>query len=126
MPSFKEMGLPRKATGHGSSRKRRSPPSRYWSKKVTQTSNALDLEEGVFKGRSARAIAQSLKRSAEKSQRRKAKPFQSAMSMLNFYLNRAGKGLSAGRKKVLREAKDELRQLFSRSTRPSNASKRRV
>ena len=80
-------------------------------------SNALDLESGVFKMGSARAVAESLKRSAETSQRRKAAPFQSAMSMLNFYINRAGKDLASDRKRVLNDAKDELRRLFHRKTR---------
>jgi hypothetical protein len=119
---FSNMGQPRKATGRGTAKSRRRPQSRYWSKRVTQTSDAMDLEEGVFKGRSARAIAQSLKRSAQKSHRRKANPFQSAMSMLNFYLNRAGKNLPASRKRVLGEAKDELRRLFARAMRPSKRS----
>lgn len=78
------------------------------------TSNALDLEEGVFKKRSARAVALSLKRSAERSKRRKGSPFQSAMSMLNFAINRAGRNLPAGRRRVLNRAKAELRRLFGR------------
>jgi hypothetical protein len=89
--------------------------AKKWSAKVMQTSNALDLEEGVFTWDDPAKIALSLKRSAEMSQRRKASPFQSAMSMLNFYINRAGKNLPPGRKKVLDEAKIELRKLFKRS-----------
>ena len=85
-----------------------------WSKKVAETSNAMDLERGVFKGDDPKKIAQSLKRSAKQSHRRKAGPFQSAMSMLNFYINRGGENLSASKKKVLEEAKDELRKLFGR------------
>lgn len=85
---------------------------KYWSGDVTKHSNALDLESGVFTFKTAREIALSLKRSAEASTRRKARPFQSAMSMLNFYINRAGKNLPASRKKVLNQAKDELRKLF--------------
>lgn len=85
---------------------------RRWSHRVNQTSDALDLEKDVFKQRSPRAIAASLKRSAERSRRRKAEPFRSAMSMLNFYINRAGKKLSPTRKKVLETAKDELRKVF--------------
>jgi hypothetical protein len=85
-----------------------------WSGKVTGTSNALDLESGVFKSNDPKKIAQSLKRSAKQSHRRKATPFQSAMSMLNFYINRGGENLPATKKKVLEEAKDELRQLFGR------------
>jgi hypothetical protein len=80
-----------------------------------RTSDALDLEDGVFKKRSARAIAASLKRSAESSHRRKSAPFRSAMSMLNFHLNRGGRGLSAERRRTLEAAKDELRRLFHRA-----------
>jgi hypothetical protein len=77
-------------------------------------SDAMDLETGVFKSRSAKQVALSLKRSAEASHRRKASPFQSAMSMLNFEINRGGKNLSAERKRVLNRAKDELRKAFHR------------
>ena len=93
--------------------KRRSK-SRYWSGGVTRRSNALDLEEGVFKKDSSRAIALSLRRSAERSTRRKASPYQSAMSMLNFYLNRAGRNLSASQKRRLEGAKQELRKLYGK------------
>ena len=85
-----------------------------WSARVMRTSNALDLERGVFKKRSARAIARSLKRSAERSKRRKSAPFRSAMSMLNFHINRGGKGLSSSQRKVLEAAKGELRKLYGR------------
>jgi hypothetical protein len=85
-----------------------------WSAEVTEHSNALDLEEGVFTKESPREIALSLKRSAEASTRRKGTPFQSAMSMLNFEINRAGKGLSAERRRILEDAKDELRKAFGR------------
>ena len=85
-----------------------------WSAEVTEHSDALSLEESVFKKRSARQIAESLKRSAEASKRRKGTPLQSAMSMLNFYINRAGKNLSASRKRTLEKAKDELRELFQK------------
>jgi hypothetical protein len=87
---------------------------RKWSAKVAETSDALDLEPKVFEGDSPRKIAASLKRSAERSHRRKGTPFQSAMSMLTFYLNRAGKTLPAGRKRTLEKAKDELRAQFHR------------
>jgi hypothetical protein len=87
-----------------------------WSGKVTKSSNALDLDKGVFTWDDPRKIALSLKCSAEKSQRRKASPFQSAMSMLNFYINRAGKNLSAKRRKTLNEAKAELRNLFGKKS----------
>jgi putative cell wall-binding protein len=87
---------------------------RFWSAEVTKRSNALDLEPGVFTWKDPRKIAESLKRSAEESMRRKGTPFQSAMSMLNFYINRAGKHLDASRRDVLKRAKDELRKLFGR------------
>ncbi len=83
-----------------------------WSAKVTKTSIALDLEEGVFTWNDPKKIAASLKESAENSLRRKATPFASAMSMLNFYVNRAGKNLKPERKKILEQAKIELRKLF--------------
>ena len=87
---------------------------RRWSGEVTRRSNALDLERNVFKQSSSRRIALSLKRSAERSKRRKASPYQSAMSMLNFYINRAGANLSAKQKNVLIRAKGELRKAFQR------------
>lgn len=90
-------------------------PSRYWSKRVTETSNAMDLEPGVFQKPSAIMIAQSVKRSAERSTRRKADPFRSAMSMLVFYINRAGANLPVARRRVLERAKVELRRLFGRT-----------
>jgi len=79
-----------------------------------QTSNALDLEPGVFTKPTGRQVALSLKRSADRSRRRKAEPFRSAMSMLNFHINRAGRKLSAERRLILSEAKDELRRLYHR------------
>lgn len=85
---------------------------KYWSGRVTRESNALDLEPGVFTWDDPKKIALSLKKSAELSTRRKAKPFQSAMSMLNFYINRAGKNLPKSRKKILERAKKELRVCF--------------
>ena len=85
-----------------------------WSGRVTRESNALDLEEGVFKKDSARQVAQSLKRSAERSKRRKSEPYRSAMSMLNFYINRASRNLPAKRRKILERAKVELRRAFGR------------
>jgi Protein of unknown function (DUF3175) len=90
-------------------------PRKYWSAGVTQRSNALDLEEGVFTWSDPKRIARSLKKSAESSTRRKGSPRQSAMSMLNFYLNRAGKNLSAQQKKTLTQAKQELRALYEGS-----------
>jgi len=91
--------------------------SRRWSARVTRTSDALDLERGVFKGRSARAIALSLKRSPQRSTGRKADPFRAAMSMLNFQLNRAGRNLSPERRRVLKQAQSELRKAFGRGVR---------
>jgi hypothetical protein len=87
---------------------------RYWSADVTQHSDALDLESDVFKASDPRRIARSLKRSAEQSRRRKSEPFRSAMSMLNFYMNRAGRNLPASQRKVLAQAKVELRRAFGR------------
>ena len=89
-------------------------PAKKWSQHVTETSDALDLEDKVFEKGDPKAIAQSLKRSAERSTRKKGTPFQSAMSMLTFYINRAGKGLSEARKSTLEQAKDELRALYGR------------
>jgi hypothetical protein len=88
-----------------------------WSQRVTETSNALDLEPGVFTLDDPREIALSLKRSAEESERRKTDPFRSAMSMLNFYINRAGSQLPAEQRRRLDAAKDELRALFGRPRR---------
>ena len=85
-----------------------------WSQEVTEHSDAMDLEEGVFERDDPHEIALSLKRSAERSHRRKSEPYQSAMSMLTFYINRAGDNLSAEQKGVLERAKGELRQLFGR------------
>jgi hypothetical protein len=88
--------------------------SRRWSARVTRTSDALKLEKGVFTKRSPRAIASSLKKSAEQSTRRKSSPFRSAMSMLTFYINRMGKNMSASRRKILDQAKSELREQFEK------------
>jgi hypothetical protein len=91
-----------------------TPENRRWSQHVTETSDALDLEEGVFSRDDPRSIARSLKRSAENSNRRKAAPYRSAMSMLTLYINRAGKNLPEARKQILEKAKDELRKLFGK------------
>jgi hypothetical protein len=85
-----------------------------WSQPVTKHSDALDLEEGVFTWKNPTEIAKSLKNSAEISNRRKAGPFQSAMSMLNFYINRAGKGLPTAQREIFEEARIELRKLYGR------------
>ena len=95
----------------------RSAPTRTpqkWSAAVTRGSNALDLEPGVFARSSPRAVALSLKRSAERSRRRKSEPYRSAMSMLTFYINRAGRNLPRARLEVLERAKGELRKAFGR------------
>ena len=85
---------------------------KYWSADVTKHSKALDLDAGVFTWKDPKRIAHSLKRSAESSSRRKGSPERSAMSMLNFYINRAGKSLGSQQKETLQRAKEELRQLF--------------
>jgi hypothetical protein len=95
-------------------RKKRSGKTKRWSARVTKHSNALDLKPDVFKSKDPHRIALSLKRSSEHSKRRKAKPYQSAMSMLNFYINRAGKNLPQKQKRVLEKSKDELRDVFGR------------
>jgi len=100
----------RKTGAHSAKR-----PVKKWSKHVTQTSDALDLKHDVFKQDSPKAIARSLKRSAEQSHRRKSDPYRSAMSMLVFYINRAGKNLPATRRKKLEAAKGELRKAFGKA-----------
>lgn len=95
-------------------RARKRAAGNRWSQEVTETSNALDLEEGVFALEDPREIAKSLKRSAEASRRRKSQPFRSAMSMLTFYINRAGEHLGAEQRARLEKAKDELRLLYGR------------
>lgn len=92
--------------------RRKAKKTRKWSGRVTRESDALDLKKGVFTLSDPRRIALSLKRSAEHSHRRKSSPYRSAMSMLTFYINRAGKDLPARRKRMLEKAKDELRSLY--------------
>jgi len=92
----------------------KTPPARKWSQQVTETSDALDLQPDVFKLEDPKQIARSLKRSAEHSDRRKSDPYRSAMSMLSFYINRAGHNLAPRQRKRLEDAKDELRALFHR------------
>jgi hypothetical protein len=104
------MAKARKRTGT------RRASGKRWSSKVTDHSDALDLQPSIFKSGSSKRIAQSLKRSAERSKRRKGTPYQSAMSMLNFYINRGGKNLSSSRKAILERAKPELRKAFHRET----------
>jgi hypothetical protein len=95
--------------------RRRSSNSKYWSGKVTRESDTLDLKPGIFAENDPARIARSLKRSAEESKRRKAGAYQSAMSMLNFYINRAGGKLPGERRRVLTRAKAVLRRLFGRT-----------
>jgi Protein of unknown function (DUF3175) len=95
---------------------RKADTPRRWSRQVNMTSDALDLEKGVFSQSNPHAIARSLKRSADRSRRRKSDPFRSAMSMLNFYINRAGRKLSSSRRARLEKAKQELRVLYHRKT----------
>ena len=95
-------------------RKKSSGGKRRWSQRVTENSDALTLEAGVFTKGTSRQIALSLKRSADRSRRRKSDPYRSAMSMLTFYINRGGKGLSKTRKHKLQEAKVELRALYGK------------
>ena len=100
---------------HGPRRSGTARKGRRWSRDVTERSDALSLDKGVFTLRDPERIAASLKRSAEKSSRRKSSPFRSALSMLTFYINRAGKNLPASRKKTLMRAKDELRKQFGKA-----------
>ena len=109
-PASSSAGARRTASQGG-----RAALTRRWSHAVTERSDALDLEPDVFRSRSPKRIAASLKRSAEHSTRRKSAPYRSAMSMLNFYVNRAGKNLSPGQRRVLERAKHELRALYGRS-----------
>jgi hypothetical protein len=102
-------------TQKGSKTSARAAAGKRWSQRVTEESDALDLEPGVFTHENPKDIAASLKRSAVRSKRRKSDPYRSAMSMLTFYINRAGKGLSTAQVKVLNQAKDELRALFGRN-----------
>jgi hypothetical protein len=98
-------------------RARRRVRPRRWSARVMERSDSLDLERGVFKASDPKAIARSLKRSADRSRRRKSDPFRSAMSMLTFYINRAGRSLERGRIRTLQRAKDELRAQYHRPRR---------
>ncbi|HYX19857.1 MAG TPA: DUF3175 domain-containing protein [Thermoanaerobaculia bacterium] len=120
MPATRARG---RGTKSGSTRAASKPGGRRWTQYVTTHSNALDLEPGVFTLKSPREVALSLRRSAEKSDRRKASSYGSAMSMLTFYINRAGKGLSRTQKDRLMHAKDELRKLYGKPA-PGVAPKR--
>ena len=108
------MAKRRKSPAPAARRSKTRRGGRRWSARITRESNALDLKKGVFSLTDPKAIARSLKRSAEHSKRRKADPYRSALSMLTFYINRAGKNLPASRKKVLQRAKGELRHAFGR------------
>jgi hypothetical protein len=113
----------RRTKAHGGHRGRAAHGTKRWSQRVTRTSNALDLKSGVFTLASPRAIALSLKRSALASHRRKADPYRSALSMLTFYVNRAGRGLPAARRRKLERAKRELRAVFGKSRVPVDGIK---
>jgi hypothetical protein len=101
--------------------KPRAKTTRRWSRRVSETSDALDLAKGVFARDDPAAIARSLKRSAERSRRRKADPFRSAMSMLVLFINRAGRKLPQRRRARLEAAKDELRALYKRPRRSTRS-----
>jgi hypothetical protein len=113
--SRRSAGRKRRGGRHSGSSRRAAPTGRRWSRHVTERSDALTLDKGVFTSRDPKRIAASLKRSAERSTRRKSSPFRSALSMLTFYINRAGKNLPASRKKTLMRAKDELRKQFGKA-----------
>jgi len=98
-----------------SKRRSKSKRSKRWSARVTEESDALTLEKGIFTQSSPRKIAASLKRSADRSRRRKSNSYRSAMSMLAFFINRGGKGLSKARKNKLERAKKELRELYAKA-----------
>jgi len=108
-----ERGKPRPRKSPSRARARKATPKR-WSQRITRESNALDLNRGVFKLTSAKEIAASLKRSAERSSRRKARPYRSALSMLTFYINRAGKNLPKTQRERFQRAKVELKRQFGR------------
>ena len=110
----RKRGVAKRVAGRTTAKRPSKSTSKKWSAAVMQRSDAMDLEAGIFKKSSARQIALSLKRSVERSTRRKSPPFRSAMSMLNFEINRAGKNLSAHRRSLLDQAKIELRKLFHR------------
>jgi hypothetical protein len=108
--------IARKPAARRSPARKKAPtkPTRRWSARVTAQSDALDLQDGVFKLKDPKSVARSLKRSSESSSRRKASPYRSALSMLVFYINRAGKNLPVRRRKTLEQAKVELRRLFGK------------
>ena len=108
------MAMTKSAKKRATKRSTKKATKKKWSGVVTKHSNALDLERDVFKKNDPKKIARSLKRSAERSDRKKSGPYRSAMSMLNFYINRAGKNLTAKEKQPLENAKTELRKIFHR------------
>ncbi len=112
--------MKRGGVGRSGGRKAR-PGKRRWSRRVTETSNALTLEQRIFAQKDPRKIALSLKRSADRSRHRKSTSFGSAMSILNFYVNRAGRKLPAPQRVRLERAKVELRELYEKSHRSSRA-----
>jgi hypothetical protein len=112
--SVKTKKTTRRTKAHSGRRTRAAHGAKRWSQRVTRESDALDLKSGVFTLASPRAIAFSLKRSALASRRRKTNPYRSALSMLTFYVNRAGRGLSAARRRKLERAKGELRAVFGK------------
>jgi len=113
--SRRSAGRKRHGGRHNGSSRREAGTGRRWSQHVTEHSDALTLDKSVFTSRDPERIAASLKRSAESSTRRKSSPFRSALSMLTFYINRAGRNLPASRKKTLMRAKDELRKQFGKA-----------
>ena len=113
--SRRNAGRKRRGPRQSGSSRRAAGTGRRWSQHVTEHSDALTLDKGVFTLRDPKRIAASLKRSAERSRRRKSSPFRSALSMLTFYINRAGKSLPASRKRTLMRAKDELRKQFGKA-----------
>ena len=112
------MASARKAAGVKKAAAKRTKPPHRWSQRVTETSDALDLKKGVFSDADPQRIARSLKASAEHSSRRKSDPYRSAMSMLTFYINRAGAKRPERQRRHLEAAKDALRGLFKRPARP--------
>jgi hypothetical protein len=120
------------ATGKKNGQRKGGGSGKRWSQRVTRESDALDLEKSVFAGDDPKKMAQSLKRSAERSRRRKSSPYRSAMSMITFYVNRAGKQLPASRRRTIDAAKDELRRLYgkkattSRAKRPARHTQKRT
>ncbi len=119
-------GAKKSATKKSAARKSAAKQPDRWSQHVTETSDAMDLKPDVFKGRDPKAIATSLKASAEHSDRRKSDPYRSSMSMLTFYINRAGHNLSATQHKRLEQAKDELRALFGRPPARKTTAKKKA